>query len=657
MPEWESAQLEKRLHKRGEAAAKESEDKYRMLVENSLQGLAIIQDGCFVFCNSALAEMSGYSVEELLSFPHSSTLIHPDDRSAVQKRHLERLAGVSLAQHHEHRILRKDGTVCWVELCASLIDFNGKPAVQVASMDVTARKEAEEALKDSKEYLNQIINRIGDPIFVKDRDHRFVLVNDAFCSFLGTPREVLIGTSDVPGEISLPLWQKEEEVLRTGKECLTEDNLLDGQGNYRIVLTRKSRLTDKNGNHQIVGVLRDISEYKRLEVQFLQSQKMEAIGVLAGGVAHDFNNLLNVINGYSELVLEDLDRANPIRGDIEQIRNAGKRAATLTSQLLAFGRKQILQPKILDLNQSITSIGSMLRRMIGEDIELISKTQPGLGMVNADPGKIEQIIMNMAVNARDAMPRGGMLTIETANVQLDENYLVDHPFVKTGPFVMLAISDSGIGMNVETQSRIFEPFFTTKEKGKGTGLGLSTVYGIVKQSNGFIWVYSEPGKGTTFKIYFPRVEGEKTRLPEDLVESVLCGSETVLLVEDENAVRALAGRILRERGYKVMEASHGEDALRIAHEYDGEIHLVLTDAVMPGMSGNALVTHIEAERPGIKSLYISGYTDSAIVHHGILNSSIAFLQKPFTVEGLTRKIREVLNASPARAEQPDTLSL
>ncbi len=754
-------------------ALRESEEKFRMLVENSLQGLAIIQDGRFVFCNSAFAEISGYSIKELLSFADSREILHLDDRQVVMDRFNARIEGRSVPRHYEYRIFRKDGVERWLEVYASLAQYNGKPAVQCVHMDITERKQAENALreseerfrliaetideifwifdvekgtaiylspaydriwgrsrerivnnpvpsmeyvhpddrekiiaggnalatgqpvnyeyritrsdgatryiwdrgfpikdengkvrryvgagrditewrqaeialKESREYLNQIINHISDPIFVKDCDHKFVLVNDAMCTFIGQKRENLIGAESAVKNIAVSLWEQEENVLKTGKEIVTEDNLNDAQGNFRTLMTKKSLLTDKSGNKQVVGVLRDISEHKRLEAQFLQAQKMEAVGLLAGGVAHDFNNLLNVINGYSELILDDLAADNPIRKDLEQIRDAGHRAATLTSQLLAFGRKQILQPEILNLNGVILQMSSMLRRLIGEDIEFSSMTQPNLGLINADPGKIEQIIMNLAVNARDAMPQGGKLTIETTNVDFEDEYIHAHPVAKKGSYVMLAISDNGVGMDAMTQAHLYEPFFTTKGKGKGTGLGLSTVYGIVKQSEGFIWVYSEPGRGTTFKVYFPRAKGELAESPEDAKpDSGYYGTETVLVVEDEAPVRSLACRILRDRGYSVIEAANGEEALHKTKEFAGEIHLVLTDAIMPGLSGRDLVSQIEITRPGIKSLYVSGYTDNAIVHHGILDSNIAFLQKPFSGESLARKVRRVLNS-------------
>jgi CheY-like chemotaxis protein len=343
-------------------------------------------------------------------------------------------------------------------------------------------------------------------------------------------------------------------------------------------------------------------------------------------------------------MLDDLWADDSRRNDVEQIHMAGKRAALLTSQLLAFSRKQILQPVVLDLNDIVASMRSMLRSEIRENIDLMIIAQPGLGLINADPGQIQQIIMILAANAREAIPQEGKLIIETADVQLDEAFVRAHPTVQAGPYIMLAISDNGNGMNEATQAHLFEPFYTTKERSKGTGLGLSTVYGIVNQSNGFIAVYSEPGKGTTFKIYFPRAGGEALRAScGSNVDAGIGGLETVLIAEDESMVRSLAARVLSDRGYTVLVASNGAEALKTAREYAGKIHLLLTDVVMPGMNGNELATLLEAELPGIKSLYISGYTDNAIGYHGMLDSNVAFLQKPFTVEKLMQKVRDVLS--------------
>jgi signal transduction histidine kinase len=397
-----------------------------------------------------------------------------------------------------------------------------------------------------------------------------------------------------------------------------------------------------------VSVQRDITRELQLEEQFYQVQKMEAVGRLAGGVAHDFNNILVVITGYSELLLQrHLHDDDPIRKYVEEIKKAGERASGLTQQLLAFSRKQVLQPEVVDLNDLIANMERMLQRLIGEDIDLVVRQKTGLGRVKADPGQLEQIIMNLAVNARDAMPQGGKLTFETANIELDETYTRQHMGMQPGRYVMVAVSDTGVGMDAATQARIFEPFFTTKAAGQGTGLGLATVYGIVKQSGGDVWVYSELGCGTTFKIYLPRVdELGSTVKPEPFISDLPIGTETVLLVEDEEAVRGLARQVLEMSGYTMLEASHGGEALLLAEQQQDAIDLLITDVVMPGgMNGQELAERLKSLRPGIKVLFISGYTDEALVHHGVLEPGLFLLQKPFAPNVLVRKVREVLDTS------------
>ena len=421
-------------------------------------------------------------------------------------------------------------------------------------------------------------------------------------------------------------------------------------GSVRAVHAQGEVAIDEDGKPtRMFGTIQDVTEFKELEAQLRQSQKMEAVGRLAGGVAHDFNNMLTVITGYSEFLLRRLKENDPIRSELEAIRQAGERAAGLTRQLLAFSRRQVLAPQVLNLNKVVPEMEKMLGRLIGEDVELVTVLGSGLSNVKADPGQIEQVVMNLAVNARDAMPDGGKLTIETADADLSEAYAREHVGVAAGPYVMLAVSDTGVGMDEDTRSHIFEPFFTTKDVGKGTGLGLSTVYGIVRQSGGHIFVYSEPGKGTSFKIYFPRAEEEAAAPGKEGVPSEeLRGTETILLVEDEKGVREFSGRVLRENGYTVFEAESGQAALDVLGRHEGPVDLLLTDVVMPGMGGFDLARRASVLRPGSGVLYMSGYTEEMIDERGLLEMDIPFLPKPFTPEALLRKVREVLASRKTR---------
>jgi signal transduction histidine kinase/DNA-binding response OmpR family regulator len=422
----------------------------------------------------------------------------------------------------------------------------------------------------------------------------------------------------------------------------------------RYLFSQGEAVTDGEGRPiRMTGILVDITERNEAEValrqseeQLRQSQKMEAIGRLAGGVAHEFKNLLTVIIGYSDLVLERFSEDDPVRKDIEEIKKAGERAALLTRQLLAFSRKQVLQLRVLDLNEVITDTEKMLQRLIGEDIQLVVRPAAGLGQVKADPGQIQQVIMNLVVNACDAMPEGGTLTIETANVDLDPAYARRHFAVEPGPYVMLAVSDTGCGMDAATQARIFEPFFTTKEAGKGTGLGLSTIYGIVKQCDGNIWVYSEPGRGSSFKVYLQRVEESVSSVEvDDSMPQTMQGSETILLVEDEASIRTLARSVLEEQGYTVLEAGNGVEGIEVSQRHQGPIHLLISDVVMPRTNTREFMQRMTALRPDMKVLYISGYTRETIVQHGVLEEGINFIEKPFTPRALLTKVRQVLDGS------------
>jgi PAS domain S-box-containing protein len=437
-------------------------------------------------------------------------------------------------------------------------------------------------------------------------------------------------------------------LLDSGEQIWSEEyRFCCRNGSYASVIDRGYVMHDDDGKPvRMIGAMLDITERKQLEEQLRQSQKMEVVGRLAGGIAHDFNNLLTVITGYSKLLLQrDMDEHDPLRKYVVEIDKAGERAAALTHQLLAFSRKQILQPEVLDLNVVIAEMDKMLQRLIGEDINLVTIPGKDLGWVKADPGQMEQVIVNLAVNARDAMPQGGKLTIETANVELDERYARQRAEVTSGPYVMLAVSDTGVGITEETLSHIFEPFFTTKEQGKGTGLGLATAYGIVKQSGGHLWVYSEVGRGTMFKVYLPRLGETGVAVePGSSRPGLPQGSETILLVEDEAGVRELILDVLTDRGYIVLEARDGNEALRLCEQHSSPIHLLLTDVVMPGgMNGRELAERLTSLHPELKVLYMSGYTDEAIIHHGVLDRGTIFLQKPFTPNALERKAREVLD--------------
>jgi two-component system cell cycle sensor histidine kinase/response regulator CckA len=422
------------------------------------------------------------------------------------------------------------------------------------------------------------------------------------------------------------------------------ESLKDGATDY-VVKDRLGSLASKVS--RAIREVKERAEHRRLEQQLRQAQKMEAVGRLAGGIAHDFNNLLTVINGYSQLISARLPAGDSTRADAEEIQKAGDRAAALTRQLLAFSRKQIMAPVVLNLNRIVSEMEKMLRRLIGEDIELVTSLDPGLGNVKADSGQIEQVIMNLAVNARDAMIHGGKLTLETANVTLDEGFARDHAGAHIGPHAMLGVSDTGVGMDQETQSHLFEPFFTTKEQGKGTGLGLSTVYGIVKQTGGSIWAYSEPGQGTTFKIYLPRVDDPAdSSKPTKRREQLPRGTETILLVEDAEGVRNLIRQVLTQNGYTLLAAEDGEQAFKLVEQHAGPIHLLLTDIVLPRMGGPEIAHRLRALRPGIGVLFTSGYTDRGVVENGVLESGIAFLQKPFAADELRRRVREVLGPPP-----------
>jgi len=515
-------------------------------------------------------------------------------------------------------------------------------------------RQSEEALRESEEKYRTLYDSSRDAIMILSTDKVFLNGNPACVKMFGCRDEdefisltptALSPEYQMDGALSVEKSQKMISIaMEQGSHFFEwKHKRVNGEEFYARVLLASIKLS---GKKILQATVRDITEHKKLEAQLRQSQKMEAIGILAGGVAHDFNNILTTIIGNAELALMNVIKDKSLRKGIKEIKKAGERAVSLTRQLLAFSRKQIVQPKILDINELLTDMEKMLGRLIGEDIEMLTIPAPALWQVEIDPGQIEQVIMNLAINAKDAMPCGGKLTIETANADLDENYSHEHGIEekKSGRYVMLAVSDTGIGMDKETHEHIFEPFFTTKKVGKGTGLGLATVYGIVKQNNGFIWVYSEPKQGAIFKVYLPEVKKDADPEKKEKKSVVkLNGSETVLIVEDDGLLRNLTQNTLQRYGYKVLDAENGEDAIRVCKEYDGRIDLMITDVVMPKIGGREAAKRLLPLYPQMKVIYMSGYTDDAIVHHGVLEPGLNFLEKPFTPKGLARKVREVLN--------------
>jgi len=578
----------------------------------------------------------GISAQEFDRKPASvAKLIHPDDAWLREKSVRDLLAGKSV-DPFEYRIIRPDGQERAVQVLGGAVEHDDGVPIRISGvvLDVTERKRAEER-------FYKAFHASPEPITIATASEgRYIDVNETFLRVTGYRREEVIGRTS----LEIKFWEGSErerlvERLNQGGSVRDlEITFRTKSGEPRTALD-SAELVDIAGQKCILAIFKDITEQRSLEKQLRQAQKMEAIGQLSGGIAHDFNNLLSVIIGYSEVLEESLPKGDPLHKNCEQISKAGKSAASLTRQLLAFSRQQVLEPKVLDLNTVALHVEKMLRRLIGEHIELTTALSPTLGRVKADQGQIEQVIINLAVNARDAMPNGGKLTIETADIDVDQDYVHRHPLHVPGPYVLLTVSDTGVGMDAETQARIFEPFFTTKEMGKGTGLGLATVYGVVKQSGGFIWVYSELGHGTTFKIYLPRT-AEKMGAERPSSTRSLRGTETILLVEDEEALRDFTATVLKQSGYTVLEAERPDKAIGIVSQHQGQIHLLLTDVIMPGMNGRTLAGNLVAVRPEIRVVYMSGYT--GFTHPGLLDSNVILLQKPFTREALLHKVREGL---------------
>jgi len=649
---------------RTEEALKQAESQYRGIVENAVEGFFQASiDGRYLSVNPALARMQGYtSPGQLLAAVKDigrQVYVDPTRRKEFQRLMEER----GVVEDFEYQAYRKDGHKIWVsENARAVRDPAGAMLYYEGTVqDITLRKRASEALAESEERFRLLFDEA--PVAYHEIDSQGIVrrVNQAECNLLGYPPADILGrhVSDFVAEEERERSREAVERKMMGEIPLApfQREFARADGTHLLVEIHENLIRDARGH--IVGVrsaLLDITERKQLEEQLRQALKMEAVGRLAGGIAHDFNNLLMVIKGHSELILKRLPHEEPIRKNGEEIDKATERAASLTRQLLAFSRMQVLQPKVLDLNAIVADTSKMLDRVIGENIELVVRLGASLRGIKADHSQIEQVILNLVVNARDAMPQGGKLIIETSNVTLDDAYGRKHTGVRPGKYVMLAVSDNGTGMDAETQAHIFEPFFTTKLSGKGTGLGLATVYGVIKQSGGWIWVYSQKEKGTTFKIYLPQAdEGEvvASHKRSKAGGAPPRGSETILLVEDQESIRELVEEFLESRGYRVVSAQDGAEALQIIESQKHAIDLLLTDVVMPKVSGPELSRRLASLLPKLKVLYISGYAEHSPANTEIVQGNAICLQKPFALDALDRQIRSLLHseASPVIPSQ------
>lgn len=626
-------------------ALKRADEARRRFIEESPHPRYVVDAETYQILqvNRAALELYGYTREEFLRL-HLDDLRHPDDQQRLQGM-LQDAGEGHMATVAKHR--RKDGSIIYIEGASQLSTFEGRPARFGLLADQTKRVLAERARDEIEQRLQRTLDALKEGYTIMGRDLRYLYVNRAGAEQTHLTREQLIGHT--PSELypefdGTPIDQALRRALATGEPQHVENEFQHSDGEIGFFDLRIEPVPEGLVVLSIDQTERRRAEKRRdsLEEQLQQAQKMEAVGRLAGGIAHDFNNVLSVILGYTEDLLQDVPPGD-LRQDLEEIHAAGSRAATLTRQLLMFSRQQVLEPKVLDLGGLIVDMERMLERALGEGIQL--KYLPGrnLGHVRADRNSIEQVIMNLVVNARDAMPHGGQVTIETANIVADEDFVRQHLDSKPGPYVLLSVTDTGIGMDAATRARIFEPFFSTKPRDQGTGLGLSTVFGIVQRSGGGIWVYSEPGRGSSFKLYLPRVDAALDDGRSSVPAAQAQGDETILLVEDEHAIRNVARRILERRGYTVLTPESVEDAVSLGRHHDGPIHLLLTDVVMPGVNGVELAARLSAVRPGLKVLYMSGYTDGTIASQHLLEQGTSFVQKPFSADVLARMVRGTLD--------------
>ena len=636
-----------------EAATAETVRRQTLAMDSAAEGISILgEDGKHIYANAAFARMLGHENPESMMGVHWRKIYDSRDINSLQDQ-VRRSLVAEGKWAGQISLRRRDGTILPVEMSIRQL-ANGVTAC--IGHDISARKEAEKARADAENKYRTLVEQVAAISYIAELglDGDWLYVSPQIEAITGYSQEEWLTNSrewirHIPKEDHAVIEAAEAASMR-GERFQAEYRIVRKDGAVIWVNDTAVVVSGSDSHPVMEGIIVDITERKLLENQLQQSRRMEAVGRLAGGIAHDFNNLLTIIKGYAELALQRTGIQPELRADVMQIENASERASMLIRQLLAFSRRQVLQPKVIDLNAIVMGLDKLLARLMGEHIEMVTHCGANVGNVKADPAQVEQVIMNLVVNARDAMPKGGRMTVETSNVVLDSTYARDHVTVKPGAYVMLAVSDTGMGMSPETVAHIFEPFFTTKASGQGTGLGLSTVYGIVKQSGGYIWVYSEPGKGTTFKVYLPRVTEQAESKPGAVkLPTAGMGSETILLVEDEEAVRELASRILSAKGYSVVAAKSTQEAEQFVAKNAGEIHLLLTDIIMPGTSGRELARRITAHHPRTRVLYMSGYTDNVLAQGGVLEAGLSFLQKPFTPGALVQKVRDVLD-SPVHAK-------
>ena len=631
---------------RSEQAIRESEERLRLITDNMVDMITQIgNQRRILYVSPSVKRILGYESADMVG--HSITeWVHPEDLQSALDIPRQAIAAHEPTIRLEYRYRHINGEYIWMESRVLLLyDDQGQFIGAIfGSRDISDRKQAEEALRESEERYRGLFERVPLGLYRTTVEGRILDANPALIEMLGyADRESLLAVK--AAEVFMEPADRDLELATPGQAGVSQYETRMRRRDGKVIWVRDTFRIVRDSAGEVIcyeGSLEDITGRKRLEEQLLQAQKMEAVGRLAGGIAHDFNNLLTVINGYSEMLLDSFSPGDPVRTDIEQIHRAGERAASLTRQLLAFSRRQVMEFRVIRLNALLTGLGKMLTRLIGEDIRLVLKLAPELGSVRADPGQIEQVVMNLAVNARDAMPAGGTLTLETANIELNHGTVETYGELAPGLYVLLAISDTGVGMTPEVQQHLFEPFFTTKEIGKGTGLGLATVYGIIKQSGGDIRVQSAPGQGTTFSIFLPRVMEEAAGSAMDR-GALPRGQEMILVVEDQEEVRQLTARVLQSLGYTVLEATDGKEALRILRALPTQVDLVLTDVIMPEMSGSELLAQLRLTWPGLRALYTSGYPDDELTRHGVLGERVRFIQKPFSPEALAQNVREVLD--------------